>query len=231
MARGTRLIALISGATVSGLAAAALASAVSTPTALAPQLVKAHQVAAPEPVLLRHFPAASPKAAAPKPKPKPVVHHVAPRTVRATTAPAPVVKRTTTASLTPQQRMMHAVARIPGYHTGEAVWAITPGLGSWGLAEMGGGVAYISPTVPSNRMYDVVAHEWSHLLTAKVYGNDISTALAAMNAYFGGSGLTGAERAADCMARELGATWTHYTPCSNSTWRAGAHRLLSRQKL
>ena len=33
------------------------------------------------------------------------------------------------------------------------------------------------------------------------------------------------------MARILGATWTHYTPCSDAHWRAGARTLLSRHRL
>jgi hypothetical protein len=139
--------------------------------------------------------------------------------------------RATTSSLTPKQRMMRAVDRIPGYHTGDAVWAISSDWGHWGVADLYGGVAYISPTVPADRMYDVVAHEWSHLLMVKAYGGDVMSALSAANSYFGGSDLMGAERAADCMARLLGATWTHYTSCSDSHWRAGARRLLDRQRL
>jgi hypothetical protein len=63
------------------------------------------------------------------------------------------------------------------------------------------------------------------------YANDVDAATASMNTYFGGSGLVGAERAADCMALLLGVTWTHYTTCSSSVWRAGAARLLKGEKL
>jgi hypothetical protein len=127
--------------------------------------------------------------------------------------------------------MMQAVDRIPGYRAGDATWTITAGLGHWGLADFTGGNIYISPTVPADRMYDVVAHEWSHVLSVRVYGDDWTTAMNAFNAYFGGSGNTGAERAADCMARVLGAQWTHYTPCSDSHWLAGARELLAHQRL
>jgi hypothetical protein len=126
--------------------------------------------------------------------------------------------------------MMQAVNRIPGY-TGNAIWIVVPGLDHWGLADFTGGVVYISPRVPADRMYDVVAHEWSHVLSMQVYDEDVSTALNALNAHFGGTGTTGAERAADCMARLLGAQWTHYTPCNDSHWRADARKLLAHERL
>ena len=218
--------------TVSALAGVALAEAAPSPVSTRPQLLAQH-VVAPSPMAVRK-PSPTPKPAVVhvKPKPTPVAHRVVAKTAKASTSPSPKPspKQTSSPSLTKQQQMMRAVDRIPGYGNGEAIWVLK-NTGSWGLAVMGGGTVYISPTVPSKRMYDVVAHEWSHLLTAKVYDNDVQGALDAMNAYFGGSDLTGAERAADCMARLLGATWTHYTPCTNSKWRAGARRLLSRQRL
>jgi hypothetical protein len=148
-----------------------------------------------------------------------------------------VVRRTRHARSAPRhtvsyaERVRLAVSRIPGYRTGDAVWSITPSFGHWGVADIYSGVVYLSPRVPANRVYDVVAHEWSHLLSVKAYDGDVNGALDAMNGYFGGSGLVGAERAADCMARQLGATWTHYTPCTSSTWRAGARRLLAHERL
>jgi hypothetical protein len=149
----------------------------------------------------------------------------------ATTATAtPTATKTTSTHLTPYQRMMRAVDQIPGYRDGDAVWVLRE-QSNWGLALMGGGTVYIDPDVPSNRLYDVVSHEWSHLLSVRDYGNDVQTALDAMNAYYGGSGLTGAERAADCMAKLLGASWTHYTSCTNSRWIAGAKRLIAGQRL
>jgi len=186
-----------------------------------------HPAIKPSPKAVAVHTTPKPKAK-PKPKPSPTATHVVHRTVTASPAPAP--RKTTTASLTKQQLMMRAVDRIPGYNNGEAFWVLKD-MGSWGLAVMGGGTVYIAPRVPSGRMYDVVAHEWSHLLSVKVYGNDVQAAMDAMNAWFGGTDLTGAERAADCMALQLGAKWTHYTPCTNTKWREGARRLLARQKL
>jgi hypothetical protein len=173
--------------------------------------------------------------ATPKPKPKP---RVTKRVVqRAVAAPRPRTVRhhttttTTSSSLTPRERLMRAVDRIPGYRDGEAKWVLSTDWGHWGVADLYNGIAYVSPTVPRDRLYDVVAHEWSHLLMIKAYDGDVRAALAAANRYFGGSDLMGAERAADCMARILGATWTHYTSCSNASWREGARRLVSRQRL
>lgn len=132
--------------------------------------------------------------------------------------------------LTARQRLDRAVARIPSY-PGGASWILTTQYGSWGTADWYHDRVYISPTVPSARIYDVVAHEWSHLLSVRGYGGDVDTAVAAMNRWYGGSGLTGAERAADCMARHLGARWTRYTSCQDAHWQDGARRLIAGRPL
>jgi hypothetical protein len=123
-----------------------------------------------------------------------------------------------------------AVHRIPAYHDGDARWVVSSSYGSWGTADWYRGVVYISPRVPRPRLYDVAVHEWSHLLSVRPYA-DVDEAVRAMNSYFGGSGLVGAERAADCMALLQGAQWTHYTPCADPSWRAGAARLLKGARL
>ena len=127
------------------------------------------------------------------------------------------------------RRLDQAVARIPGYPAGGARWVLEAKDGFWGTADWHRGTIYISPRVPASRMYDVVVHEWAHLLTAKVYGGDVQLAKLSTNRFFGGSGLTGAETAADCIARQLGAAWTHYTKCSNPAWHAGAAQLVAGQ--
>jgi hypothetical protein len=124
-----------------------------------------------------------------------------------------------------------AVARIPGYTPADARWVVSDAYGSWGTADWYHAVVYISPRVPQARLYDVAVHEWSHLLSVRTYAGDVDQAVAAMNAYYGGSGLAGAERAADCMALLLGARWTHYTTCSTPGWRTGADRLLKGERL
>jgi hypothetical protein len=124
-----------------------------------------------------------------------------------------------------------AVARIPGYSPAAARWVVSDAYGSWGTADWYNAVVYISPRVPQARLYDVAVHEWSHLLSVRTYAGDVDKAVAAMNAYFGGTGLVGAERAADCMALQLGAHWTHYTTCTSPAWRAGAGRLVRGEQL
>jgi hypothetical protein len=53
-------------------------------------------------------------------------------------------------------------------------------------------------------MYDVAIHEYRHVLSV-ADDDDASAAIAAMNGFFGGAGLQGAEPAAACMARLRGA--------------------------
>jgi hypothetical protein len=130
-----------------------------------------------------------------------------------------------------QQQLDSAIARIPGGSDPNTTWLLQANDGHWGTTDWYHNVIWISPSVPSNRVYDVVVHEWNHLKSVKDYGGNVDAALTAMNRFFGGSDLTGAERAADCMARLDGATWTHYTACDNSSWRAGAARLLRGQQL
>jgi hypothetical protein len=123
-----------------------------------------------------------------------------------------------------------AIARIPSYRPGAARWVVQ-NTGWWATADWGRGVIYISPTTPQRKLYDVVVHEWSHILQVRVYGGSVNATEKATRDYFGGSGLNGAEYAADCMAILQGAHWTHYTSCSNAHWRAGARRLLAGHRL
>jgi hypothetical protein len=148
--------------------------------------------------------------------------------------PAPAVRRAAVRKVAASSWsavFSSSVARIPGYPAGAATWVVSDRYGSWGTADWYRGVVYISPRVPVDRLYDVVVHEWSHLLSAAAYGGDVDAAMAAMNGWFGGSGVVGAERAADCMALALGARWTHYTSCGSGQWRAGAARLVKGEQL
>jgi hypothetical protein len=171
-------------------------------------------------------------------------HHAKPAVVKskpvhrpkAPTVTAPVAKprvvRKVVRTLTFRTALDLAIARIPTYRPGAARWVVSREYGQWwGTANWYTDTIYVSPDTPRARLYDVVVHEWSHELSVLDYGADVDLATAAMNAWFGGTGLVGAERAADCMAIEQGATWTHYTTCDNAHWRAGARTLLSGERL
>ena len=124
-----------------------------------------------------------------------------------------------------------AIARIPSYRPRSARWVVSSRYGHWGTADWYHDTLYIEPTVPSAYLYDVAVHEWSHELSVLDYNGNVAVAVAAMNHYFGGTGLIGAERAADCMAILQRATWTHYTTCTSTHWRAGAATLLRGHEL
>jgi len=126
---------------------------------------------------------------------------------------------------------MTAVARIPSYRAGTVRWVVSRAYAFWGTADWYNAVLYVSPDVPRSKLYDVAVHEWSHELSVLDYSGDVNAATAAMNAWFGGSGLTGPERAADCMSILQGATWTHYTTCTDAHWRAGARLLVAGKPL
>jgi hypothetical protein len=160
-------------------------------------------------------PAAEP-APAPAPAPEP----------RPAPAPAPAPPAASgPAGPTSWPELNAAIARIPNYDGG-ATWIVSDQYGNWGTANLSTGDIYVSPGVPRHRLDDVVRHEWSHIVSVHPYPT-ARTAADAMNSYFGGTGLTGAERAADCMARLIGASWTRYTACTDPRWRDGARRLLS----
>jgi hypothetical protein len=124
-----------------------------------------------------------------------------------------------------------AIARIPSYRPGAAIWLVSDKYGYWGTADWYHATLYVSPGVPTSYVYDVAVHEWSHELSVLDYGGDVAAATEAMNAAFGGSGLVGAERAADCMAKLQGAGYTHYTSCTDQSWRRAAARLLAGGRL
>jgi hypothetical protein len=124
-----------------------------------------------------------------------------------------------------------AIARIPTYRPGAAIWLVSDRYGHWGTADWYHATLYIAPAVPVARLYDVAVHEWSHELSVLDYDGDVDAAVKAMNTAFGGGGLVGAERAADCMAKLQGASYTHYTSCLDSGWRRAAARLLAGQRL
>src|SRR4051812_47312015 len=182
------------------------------PTARVKVLPRAAERPVARPVATRH--------AVKKPAP---VHHAAPKPKR---QPVHHVVKTSYASA-----LNRAVARIPTYRAGTVRWIVSRAYAFWGTADWYHGVLYVSPDVPRSKLYDVAVHEWSHELSVLDYAGDVVAATKAMNGWFGGTGLTGPERAADCMSILQGATWTHYTTCTNTHWRAGARLLVSGQPL
>lgn len=124
-----------------------------------------------------------------------------------------------------------AIARIPGYRPGGITWTVSSRYGHWGATDMATGWIYISPSVSPGLLDSVVRHEYAHIVTVRAYGGDWRTAKQAANLTFGGTGRTGVERAADCMARALGASFTQYTSCGRADWQAAAGRLLAGRRL
>lgn len=176
-----------------------------------------------------------------KPRPRRRPHHVVARP--ATTRPRKATVHRVAHTRRPVHRVIRvtgptgwapldaAIARIPTYRPGAAIWLVSNRYGHWGTADWYHATLYIAPSVPVARVYDVAVHEWSHELSVLDYDGDVDAAVKAMNSTFGGSGLVGAERAADCMAKLQGASYTHYTPCLSSDWRRAAARLLAGQRL
>lgn len=128
-----------------------------------------------------------------------------------------------------------AIRRIPGYGgAAPATWSVSGRSGHYGSTYWYVNTIDISPSVPTRLLDSVVRHEWSHLLQTRAYSGDLSTLVSSLNAAFGGpgpSGVDGVEKAADCMALQLGATWTHYTSCRNRSWQAGAATLRAGHRL
>jgi len=181
------------------------------------------------------------RRAAHRPRPRPRPHPVAARP--ATTTRHRTASHRVAHARRPVHHVIHitgptgwapldaAIARIPSYRPGAAIWLVSNRYGHWGTADWYHATLYIAPGVPVDRLYDVAVHEWSHELSVLDYDGDVDAAVKAMNAVFGGSGLVGAERAADCMAKLQGASYTHYTPCLDSGWRRAAARLVAGQRL
>jgi hypothetical protein len=103
--------------------------------------------------------------------------------------------------------------------------------GSWGVADWYHDTVYIAPRTPASKLRSVLIHEQAHLDHARTYGGDIDALTHDANRVFGGSGLSGAERAADCIALLHGASWTHYTGCSDLAQQDAARTLAAGRRL
>ncbi len=171
---------------------------------------------------------ALPRPSTPAAKQKPPAAPLRARaTARPSPAKAPAKPSVRQSGPTSWTALNAAIARIPGYRQGAIRWSVTDRYGHYGTTDLATSAIYISPGVPVGLLDSVVRHEYAHVVSVRAYGGQWRTARDAMNAAFGGSGMAGAERAADCMARALGATWTHHTSCSSSAWQAMGRRLLA----
>lgn len=138
-----------------------------------------------------------------------------------------VEKPVTTGGPTSWSALNTAIARIPGYRQGGIRWAVTARYGHYGTTDLATSEIFISPGVPLSLLDSVARHEYAHVVTVRAYGGDWQRAKSALNIAYGGSGMTGVERAADCMAKAIGATWLHHTACTSSAWQAMARQLLA----
>ncbi len=154
--------------------------------------------------------------------------------VAATSATLAVVVPGSGASAVTPQVIRHSTVnsvlqRLPNYFPGIVHWKVSTSWNHYGTTNWDTNTITISAFTPANLLYSVVAHEWSHEIQAFVYHRDFWGVVKSMNKHFGGagsSGQRGVEYAADCMAIQLGATWTDYTSCHNNKWRHYAKRLL-----
>lgn len=153
--------------------------------------------------------------------------------VKQTTKPAAAPPRTsvekpvTTGGPTSWSALNAAITRIPGYRQGGIRWAVTARYGHYGTTDLATSEIFISPGVPLSLLDSVARHEYAHVVTVRAYGGDWQRAKSALNIAYGGSGMTGVERAADCMAKAIGATWLHHTACTSTAWQAMARQLLA----
>ena len=234
MTRAARHPALLAGAQAlavgAALVVAGLHTAATTASATTAYQPPAFVVAEPSPSSVHTVPAKVAVTAKKRGVRRTTIHHTKPATVvRAKPRPATRPATHPVAKAKPvnfSKALAAAVAKIPTYRAGSARWVVSRAYDFWGTADWYHDVLYVSPDVPLHYLYDVAVHEWSHELSVLDYNGDVASATKAMNAWFGGSGLTGAERAADCMAILQGATWTHYTTCQNAQWKLGAKRLV-----
>lgn len=147
-----------------------------------------------------------------------------PLAIKAAARPKPVAAREHTG----WAALDAAIARIPHYYPGIAHWHVAD-KGAWGATMLDTGDIYIAPRTPLADLYSVAVHEYGHAITGHLYGG-FYPAQNVADRLFGQQGEYGLEIEADCMARVEGATWTNYTPCANSTWRAYARTLVTMHK-
>jgi uncharacterized protein YjaZ len=89
--------------------------------------------------------------------------------------------------------------------------------GSWGLMKTATGKVFIAKGVPCDKVRSVMVHEYTHVLQWRLYGSSLVSDLESHG---------GAEEIADCGARMLGATWTHYVQTCTAEQTRSADAIL-----
>lgn len=102
-----------------------------------------------------------------------------------------------------------------------------------GVADRYNNDVLLRTSMPSYRLHYVAAHECMHLRQAKAYGGDIAALKKATNKVWGGSGLTGVERSADCMTRAKGIKVTNraYASSCKGKQATATKRLLAGKRI
>lgn len=218
-------LAVTQGAvTLSPPRAAVSAAPASAPAGLVMPLTVARQAETQAPA-----PVAAPSTASASPVP------VATAAKPAVPAPSRPLKATAVTRPTRQtfrSDLDRQIARIPLYKSQLVRWVVVPDLAVYGVTSLRTRTVYVSPRIPRKLLYSVVAHEWGHIVSTHAYGGNLRASQQAFKNWFGGGSMGAAtERAADCIAVLLGATWTHYTSCRNERWRLGALYLANGMKL
>jgi hypothetical protein len=124
-----------------------------------------------------------------------------------------------------------AIAAIPNYRKGVASWVVDNAYGHYAVTNLNTRRIHVSRRVPPSRLFSVVAHEYGHALTVMNYAGNRRRLNAGLARHYPGGTIMNREYAADCMARLMGASWTHYTRCTNPRWRAAAATLLRGRRL
>lgn len=186
---------------------AAAAVTIDTPTA-APTTDTPAPAPAADPVpTSAQEPASAPAEQPPAPaeQPAPVEQPAPAPAVEEPAAPAPA---TDEAPAEPAAANWMEALRPKVDPQGLATW-VFQAHGAWGASD--GHTVYIDPDVPQDKRWSVMVHEYGHVLQVRQYGSLDATAVA-MSAIVGASasdkGPT--ESNADCIAEQLGATWTDY---------------------
>lgn len=139
-------------------------------------------------------------------------------------ASQPAVAQKLAAQRSPGNWMTDFIPKVDP--SGRAEWVFERN-GGWGASD--GHTIYIDPDMPAQNRYSVMAHEYGHVMQARVYGS-LGASAAAMSAIVGDdpSSITANESTADCMAQILGATWVGYG--CNDALRGAATAVLAGER-